>query len=173
MINLYSYKSLHIFCVNWKKKSKRIYSGASSKTIEENFEAAVKQSSPDASIVLHCGTEDFHRIRARCTPKKELIARYKQIIKLFKENKSNRTLSISGILPRLYNQKGLNIGAVNRELEKICIDEDVGFIQTWDFFHKKRELYAKNGVHLSDIGKEKLGIVLSGSSINSFLSTHC
>ena len=160
------------FCRKWKNKSKHIFNNAKTETIAENFEHLIKDTAPDASIVVNCGTDDFHQNRRRCTPREDLLARYKKIISIFKENKANRTLSIAGILPRLHPEKGLKIGTTNKEIEKMCTEEQVGFIKTWNAFHNKEKYYSSDGIHLNQQGKKELGNLLTGHAVESFFYNH-
>ena len=154
-----------------RKKSKRVFSGgALIDTYTKSFENIVKKSAEDASIVLHCGTEDFHKNKTISINK--LLDKFRTIIHTFKSNRKSRSMSIAGILPRLNYIKGQNIGAFNRKLESLCVTEGVQFIQTWKHFYKRRELYVKNGVHLSDEGKTLLGKILTGGAVHSFLQNH-
>ena len=160
------------FCAEWRKKKRQIYSKAKADIYVKNFKKLVKESAPDSSVVLHFGTEDFHQNKDLVTPRNVLMDKFKSIINSFKSIRENRSLSIAGILPRLNHVKGLNIGAFNKDLEKLCIQNNVQFIRTWKHFIKDNTVYMKNGVHLSNKGKSRLADILTGGAVRSFLLNH-
>ena len=105
--------------------------------------------------VVHVGTNDVQGTRSE-----ELIAKYKRLIRGFKDK--SRDIIISGILPRMKaNQRFFNMAtSTNRRLANICNEENVGFVNTWDSFFYDPSLFDKDGVHLSDVGAARFGRML-------------
>ena len=52
---------------------------------------------------------------------------------------------------------------INTRLEKLCIREDVMYIDVWDHFSNDRSMFAclfnRDGLHLNRVGKARLGRV--------------
>ncbi len=65
---------------------------------------------------------------------------------------------VVGIIPRLRWQGGAysrNIG-INDSLKYLCRKEDVTFVDPYDEFFDRPDLFKKDGVHLNEEGKAKL-----------------
>ena len=62
---------------------------------------------------------------------------------------------LSGILPvfgtRSHRYRNLRRMAVNRMVKQLCREDEVGFVDLWDSFVGKEEMYLRDGLHL--IGK--------------------
>ena len=53
--------------------------------------------------------------------------------------------------------------AVNGILKRICKEEEVGYVDLWDSFVGKEEMYVRDGLHLSGKGAAVFAEVLSGA----------
>ena len=53
--------------------------------------------------------------------------------------------------------------AVNGMVERLCQEEDVGYVDMWDSFVGNEELYFRDGLHLSGKGAAVLAEGLSGA----------
>ena len=53
--------------------------------------------------------------------------------------------------------------AVNGMVERLCKEEDVGYVDMWDSFVGNEELYFRDGLHLSGKGAAVLAEGLSGA----------
>ena len=52
--------------------------------------------------------------------------------------------------------------AVNGMVEQLCSEEEVGFVDLWDSFVGKEEMYLRDGLHLSRKGAAGFAEELSG-----------
>ena len=113
------------------------------------------QAPANTTYVIHVGTNDVQRTRSE-----ELLDKYRKMMRTYKE-KSNKVI-LSGIIPR--RQAGSRFYAcassLNRRLENLCKDENVGFVSTWDNFYYDPSLFSGDGLHLSPIGAARFGRLL-------------
>ena len=66
----------------------------------------------------------------------------------------HRSQIISGILPVFGNRiqggyRNSKRMAVNGMVERLCKEGDVGYVDLWDSFMGKEDMYARDGLHLS------------------------
>ena len=118
-------------------------------------DAVSSQAPANTTYVIHVGTNDVQRTRSE-----ELLEKYRKMMRTYKE-KSNKVV-VSGIIPR--RQAGSRFYAcassLNRRLENLCKDENVGFVSTWDNFYYDPSLFSGDGLHLSPIGAARFGRLL-------------
>ena len=97
-------------------------------------------------IIIKCAD------RTACMKTKE--ARVEQII-------------LSGILPvfgnRLDGYRNAKRMAINGMVKRLCMEEDVGYVDLWDSLVGKEEMYARDGLHLSGKGAAVFAEGLSGA----------
>ena len=92
-----------------------------------------------------------------------------QYRKLLKKTKQARLgqIILSGILPvcgnRIQGYRNSKRMAVNGMVERLCKEEDVGYVDMWDSFVGNEELYFRDGLHLSGKGAAVLAEGLSGA----------
>ena len=53
--------------------------------------------------------------------------------------------------------------AINGMVKRLCKEEDVGYVDLWDSFVGKEEMYVRNGLHLSGKGAAVFAERLSGA----------
>ena len=74
---------------------------------------------------------------------------------------------LSGILPvcgnRIQGYRNSKRMAVNGMVERLCKEEEVGYVDMWDSFVGNKELYFRDGLHLSGKGAAVLAEGLSGA----------
>ena len=74
---------------------------------------------------------------------------------------------ISGILPvfgnRIQGYRNSKRMAVNGMVERLCKEEDVGYVDLWDSFVGREDMYGRDGLHLSGKGSAVLAEGLSGA----------
>ena len=74
---------------------------------------------------------------------------------------------LSGILPvcgnRIRGYRNSNRMAVNGMVERLCKEDDWGYVDMWDSFVGNEELYFRDGLHLSGKGTAVLAEGLSGA----------
>ena len=65
-------------------------------------------------------------------------------------------ITLSGILPAFVNRiqgyRNSRQMAVNGMLERLCKEDEVGYVDLWDSFVGKAEMYVIDGLHLSGKG---------------------
>ena len=92
----------------------------------------------------------------RASPKK-----YRNLLKKTKEARVGQII-VSGILPvfgtRIQVYRHSRRMAVDGMAKQLCREEEVGFVDLWDSFVGKEEMYLRDGLHLS----EKGGAVFAG-----------
>ena len=90
----------------------------------------------------------------------DIVQKYKALINKLRE--SRRRSVICGLIPR-YDVDTLTLSrmlGINSRLQDLCRKEGVMYVDVWDHFNKDRTLYGKDGLHLSCVGKARLGRVL-------------
>ena len=92
-----------------------------------------------------------------------IVKIYRNLLKKTKEARIGQII-LSGILPVLFgtrNQYFRNSRrmAVNGMVKQLCREEEVGFVDLWDSFVGKEEMYLRVGLHLSGKG----GSVFAGT----------
>ena len=55
------------------------------------------------------------------------------------------------------------MAAVNGIVKQLCREEEVGFVDLWDSFVVKEEIYSRDGLHLSGKGAAVFAEGLSGA----------
>ena len=86
---------------------------------------------------------------------------------------------LSGILPvfgnKIHGYRNSKRMAVNGMVKRLCKEEELGYVDLWDSFVGKEEMYASDGLHLSGKGaavfaEVLLGAVASGLGKVSYLN---
>lgn len=145
------------FCARAPRTRKRFcIPGGGVDDIVAAVEEVSRLAPASTTYVIHVGSNDVQRTRSE-----ELLCKYRRLIRSFKE-KSNRIL-ISGIVPRIdVENRFYNIAtSTNRRLAKLCREEDIGFVDTWDHFYYDKSLFSGDGVHLNEVGAARLGRLLN------------
>ena len=74
---------------------------------------------------------------------------------------------LSGILPvfgnRIDGYRNSKRMAINGMVKRLCKEEDVGYVDLWDSFVGKEEMYLRDGLHLSGKGAAVFAEGLSGA----------
>lgn len=130
--------------------------GASIDDVAAASDKVTDGATNDTLFIFHVGTNDVKRTRSEA-----LLQKYRKLIQHYK-NKSNNVL-ISGVLPRIsadnvFYSKAFSL---NNRLRSLCLQEGVEFIDTWDQFFQKPDLFASDGLHLNSIGSARYGRLLS------------
>ena len=149
------------FCARATKKRKRYcIPGGGVDEVIAAIDQVASDAPPNTTYVVHVGTNDVDNTHTH-THSDELIEKYKRLIRNLKE-KSNRII-LSGIIPRMRaSHQFPNIATnMNRNLANLCSEEGIGFVDTWDHFCYDRSLFAKDGVHLNQVGSARFGRLLN------------
>ena len=81
-----------------------------------------------------------------------IVKKYRNLLKKTKEARVGQIM-LSGILPvfgtRSQGYRNSRRMAVNGMVKQLCREEEVGFVDLWDCFVWKEEMYLIDGLHLS------------------------
>ena len=64
---------------------------------------------------------------------------------------------------RIQRYRNLKRMAVNGMVKRLCKEEEVGYVDLWDIFVGKEEMYMGDGLHLSGKGAAVFAEALSGA----------
>ena len=112
----------------------------------------------------HTGTH-----RANNADKEGTTAIEDKYSKLLKKTKEARVgqIILSGILPvfgnRIDGYRNSKRMAINGMVKRLCKEEGVGYVDLWDSFVGKEEMYLRDGLHLSGKGAAVFAEGLSGA----------
>ena len=84
------------------------------------------------------------------------VEKYRNLLKKTNQARVGQII-ISGTLPvfgnRIQGYRNSKRMAVNGMLEQLCKEEDVGYVDLWDSFVGKENMYVRDGLHLSGNGQ--------------------
>lgn len=130
--------------VKHRVRGKYFFPGAGMRKVSESVENWVEENDV---VCLIAGGNDVEDNRSE-----ELLRLYRQTID--KMRKRGAVPVICGILPRLgQGSEWLSraIG-INARMAVFCRQNNIVFIDGWDHFTRRKDLYARDGVHLSSSG---------------------
>ena len=94
------------------------------------------------------------------------MEKYRNLLKKTKQARVGQII-LSGILPvlgnRIHGYRNSKRRAVNGMVKRLCKEEEVGYVDLWDSFVGKEEMYARDGLHLSGKGAAVFAEGLSGA----------
>ena len=106
------------------------------------------------SVLVHVGTNNVEREGTTA-----IVRKYRNLVRTLKQTQVEQVI-LSGILPvigrrghRYRNCRGM---AINMLVEKLCKEEEVGFVDLWGSFVGRADMYMKDGLHLSGKGQQYL-----------------
>ena len=113
------------------------------------------------SIVVHVGTNNADKEGTTA-----ILEKYRDLLKKTKQARVGQII-ISGILPvfgnKIQGYRNSKRMAVNGMLERLCKEEDVGYMDLWDSFVGNEDMYVRDGLHLSGKGAAVFAEGLSGA----------
>ena len=150
--------------------------GAKIEAITERVENIVG-SGKGGSVLVNVGTDNVEREGTTA-----IVRKYRNLVRTLKQTRVEQVI-LSWILPvigrrghRYRNCRGM---AINMLVEKLCREEDVGFVDLWGRIVGRADMYMKDGLHLSGKGAPVFADGLSaavdsgmGSISNIFGSKH-
>ena len=102
------------------------------------------------SIIVHVGTNNADREGTTA-----IVKNYRDLLKRTKQARVGQII-LSGILPviggRNQGYRNSRRMSINRLVQQLCKEEDVGFVDLWSSFVAKEEMYMRDGLHLSGKG---------------------
>lgn len=112
--------------------------------------------SPRNTLILAVGGNDFYRKDGQKGAVNTLLNDFDRLLKVAK-SKTGRVVVI-GLVPRKFVAVSKYTGAraINNKLAKKCKDLGFRFIDPWDTFFGKDELFRGDGVHFSDAGAQAM-----------------
>ena len=136
------------------------YPGARVDTIINNIDEFSQDGSESTAYVVLAGSND---LSIKGADRKKLMACYRSLITDLKLKSKN--IIISSILPRLSGSYKFHNDAfnVNRELKWLCAEQKIGYINAWDSFYNVSDMYAKDEIHLSDLGSIRQGRIYNNA----------
>ena len=113
------------------------------------------------TLLVHVGTNNTDKEGTT-----GIVEKYWKLLKKTKQARLGQSI-LSGILPvcgnRIQGYRNSKRMAVKGMMERLCKEEDVGYVDMWDSFVGKEELYFRYGLHLSGKGDAVLAEGLSGA----------
>ena len=117
------------------------------------------------SILVHVGTNNTDKEGTTA-----IVEKYRNLLKKSKQASAGQIV-LSGILPvfgnRIQGYRNSKRMAVNGMVKRLCKEDEVGYVDLWDSFVGKEEMYVRDGLHLSGKGaavfaEGRSGAVASG-----------
>ena len=106
------------------------------------------------SILVHVGTNNTDKEGPTA-----VVEKYRNLLKKTKQARAGQII-LSGILPVFGNRiQGYRISkrmAVNGMVKRLCKEEEVGYVDLWESFVGKEDMYVRDGLHLSGKGQQFL-----------------
>ena len=111
------------------------------------------------SILVHVGTNNTDKEGTTA-----IVEKYRNLLKKTKQARAGQII-LSGILPvfgnRIQGCRNVKRMAVNGMVKRLC--EEVGYVDLWDSFVLKEDMYVRDGLHLSGKGAGVFAQGLSGA----------
>lgn len=128
------------------KTAVKCFPGARVKDIECQLESALSESNV-STVVLHCGTNDTTLRQSEI-----LKNHFRDISSKLKQMKKN--IILSGPLPSFNRgcEKFSRLFNLNNWLSTWCKEQELVFVNNWNCFLGKPQLFAKDGLHPSKSG---------------------
>ena len=113
------------------------------------------------TILVHVGTNNTDKEGTTA-----IVEKYRKLLKKTKQARVGQII-ISGMLPvfgnRIQGYRNSKRMAVNGMVERPCKEDDEGYVDLWDSFVGKEDMYARDGLHLSGKGVAVFAEGLSGA----------
>ena len=123
--------------------------GAKIEAITERVKNIVG-SGKGGSVLVHVGTNNVEREGTTA-----IVRKYRQLVRTLKQMRVEQVI-LSGILPvmgrRGHKYRNCRGMAINMLVQKLCREEEVGFVDLWGSFVGRADMYMKDGLHLNGKG---------------------
>ena len=140
------------------------FPGAKIEAITERVKNIVG-SGKGGSVLVHVGTTNVESTTA-------IVRKDRQLVRTLKQTRVEQVI-LSGILPvmgrRGHKYRNCRGMAINMLVQKLCREEEVGFVDLWGSFVGRADMYMKDG-HLSGKGAAVFADKLS-AAVDSDLGT--
>ena len=125
-------------------------------------------SGKGGSVLVHVGTNNVEREGTTA-----IVRKYRQLVRTLKQTRVEQVI-LSGILPvmgrRGHKYRNCRGMAINMLVQKLCMEEEIGFVDLWGSFVGRADMYMKDGLHLSGKGAAVFADKLS-AAVDSDLGT--
>ena len=125
-------------------------------------------SGKGGSVLVCVGTNNVEREGTTA-----IVRKYRQLVRTLKQTRVEQVI-LSGILPvigrRGHKYRNCRGMAINMLVQKLCREEEVGFVDLWGSFIGRADMYMKDGLHLSGKGAAVFADKLS-AAVDSDLGT--
>ena len=108
------------------------------------------------TILVHVGTNNADKEGTTA-----IVEKYRDLLKKTKQARVGQII-ISGILP-VFGNRIQGYRNSKRMVERLCKEEDVGYVDLWDSFVGREDMYGRDGLHLSGKGAAVFAEGLSGA----------
>ena len=116
------------------------------------------------SILVHVGTNNADKEGTTA-----IVEKYRNLLKKTKQAMVGQIIS-SAILPvfgnRIQGYRNSKRMTVKGMVERLCKEEDVGYVDLWASFVGKEYMYLRDGLHLSGKGAAVFAVGLSGAVVS-------
>ena len=106
------------------------------------------------TILVHVGTNNADKEGTTA-----IVDKCRNLLKKTKEARVGQVI-LSGILPVFGNMidgyRNSKRMAIKGMMKRLCKEEDVGYVDVWDSFVGKEDMYVRDGLHLSGTGQQFL-----------------
>ena len=123
--------------------------GARIEHVTERVEKIVGRGK-GGTILVHVGTNNADKEGTTA-----IVKKYRDLLKRTKQARVGQII-LSGILPviggRNQGYRNSRRMSINRLVQQLCKEEDVGFVDLWSSFVAKEDMYMRDGLHLSGKG---------------------
>ena len=141
--------------------------GAKIEAITERVKNIVG-SGKGGSVLVHVGTNNVEREGTTA-----IVRKYRQLVRTLKQTRVEQVI-LSGVLPvmgrRGHKYRNCRGMAINMLVQKLCREDEVGFVDLWGSFVGRADMYMKDGLHLSGKGAAVFADKLS-AAVDSDLGT--
>ena len=123
--------------------------GARIEHVTERVEE-IMGSGNGGSILVHIGTNNADKEGTTA-----ILDKYRNLLKKTKQARVGQII-LSGMLPvfgnRIQGYRNSKRMAVNGMVKRLCKEDEVGYVDLWDSFVGKEEMYVRDGLHLRGKG---------------------
>ena len=141
--------------------------GAKIEAITERVKNIVG-SGKGGSVLVHVGTNNVEREGTTA-----IVKKYRQLVRTLKQTRVEQVI-LSGILHvmgrRGHKYRNCRGVAINMLVQRLCREEEVGFVDLWGSFVGRADMYMKDWLHLSGKGAAVFADKLS-AAVDSDLGT--
>ena len=138
-----------------------VFTGSKDRACDRERVEKIMGRGKGGTILVHIGTNNADKEGTTA-----IVDKYRKLLKKTKEARVEQII-LSGILPvfgnRIDGYRNSKRMAINGMVKRLCKEDDVGYVDLWDSFVGKEEMYVRDGLHLSGKGAAVFAEGLSGA----------